>query len=758
MDKKTPLKTVSSARPSRPLPRPVEKASLRACELLSGYLRDMLDSADDKLFDLSDSRNRDGLDAMRELRLKRAGVEGGFHQSLESQFRKAFLGEDESSSALRNLDLNTLSLVQEDQMEVDLALGTMARRVRLSSETQLRAFNHRLEYLSEGKKEFSERNSPLDPAQIATAFRIEAEKLDVDIRTRLIMLKLFEQQVLNELGFVITEANQVLIDSGVLSDMTAPPIRASRQPGQSARSNKQTDSASGNPLEALLGPQGGSGGAVDPSALYAMFGELLDAMRLMSARPNAGPAPSNMAVMQGGVAYANGAPVSNPGQVRQVSSDDLVGMLNRLQRVETSLEGLGREQDEPVVRAEDMDVRVELSSLLGADSDEQAVHALDQADDAVINLVSMLFDFIFDDQALATEIKALISRLQIPFLKAAIADKSFFTNEQHPARLFLNALARAGSQWSKSQGVSDPLYRLIRESVFKVLNDFDLDAGLFERLRSDIEDVVSRQENQQQRIEERLQEVEQGKVLAEQSRRIVTVALQERIGQRALPTVAISLIKDAWQQVLYLTCLRDGSGSEQWNRYLKILEVLIWSVLPKKDDAARAKLAELGPKLIVSLRKGLEAVGYDGSERRRLLEELAALHQQLQQPVEDEPVREQVQLEPEPEAKQEEVEEERQELPIDHPTLKTVNALKTGVWIDIGTGEESKRLRLAANVRHGTKLVFINARGIREAEYSGMSLALAIEAGEIRLIDGSPLFDRALESVIGDLRRIREQA
>lgn len=755
MDNKRPLKTVSPARPPRPLPRPVEKACVRACELLAGYLTDMLDSADDKLFDLSDGQQKDGLDAMRELRMKRAGVESGFRQSLESQFRSAFLGEDDGTSVLRNLDLNSLSLVQEDQMEVDLALGTMARRVRIDSETQLRAFNHRLEYLSEGKKEFGERNSPLDPSQVVAAFRGEAEKLHVDIRTRLIMLKLFERLVLNELGFVITEANQVLIDSGVLADMKASPIRASRQPGQSARTQVHQNSA--NPLESLLGSQGGP--AADPSALYAMFGELLEVMRTISARPNAGPAPSNMAVMQGGVAYANGAPVNNPGQVRQVSSDDLVGMLNRLQRVETSIEDLGREHDEPL-RAEDMDVRVELSSLLGADGGEEAVHALDQADDAIINLVSMLFDFIFDDQGLATEIKALIGRLQIPFLKAAIADKNFFSNEQHPARLFLNALARAGSQWSSSQGVSDPLYRLIRESVFKVLNDFDLDANLFERLREDIEDVVDRQENQQQRIEERLQEVEQGKILAEQSRRMVTVALQERIGQRALPTVAVSLIRDAWQQVLYLTCLRDGSGSDQWNRYLKVLEVLVWSVLPKKDDAARAKLADLGPKLLVSLRKGLEAIGYDASERRRLLDELATLHQQLLQPVEDEPARELVKLEPEPEPEPEpeQVEEERQELPIDHPTLKTVNALKTGVWIDIGTGEDSKRLRLAANVRYGTKLVFINARGIREAEYSGMSLARAIEAGEIRLVDGSPLFDRALESVIGDLRRMREQA
>ena len=751
MEKVSPLKPVTASRPPRPLPRPVEKASLRATELLCGYLSDMLDSADDKLFDLSEGQQTGALDAMRELRLKRAGVESGFRQTLENQFRSAFLGSGDS--VLGKLDLDSLSLVQEDEMEVDLAMNTMARRIRMASETQLRAFNHRMEYLSEGKKEFGERNSPLDPAQVVGAFRGEAEKLDVDIRTRLIMYKLFERLVMSELGFVITEVNQTLIDSGVLPDMTAPPIRASRQPGQAVRKSADAAQPAANPVESLLAAKAG-GVVADPSALYAMFGELLEAVKLLSMRPDAGLAPANMAVMQGGVAYVNGAPVMDASQVRQVSSNDLVGMLDRLQRVETSLEEL--EHGHEPVRAEDVDVRVELSGLLGAESGEEAVHALDQADDAVINLVSMLFDFIFDDQALATEIKALIGRLQIPFLKAAIADKTFFSNEQHPARLFLNTLAHAGSQWSSSQGVSDPLYRLIRETVFKVLNDFDLDAGLFERLRADIEDVVDRQEIQRQRIEERLQEVEQGKVLAEQTRRIVTVALQERIGQRALPAVAVALIRDAWQQVLYLTCLREGSGSDQWNRYLKVLEILVWSVLPKKDQAARAKLADLGPKLLVSLRKGLEAIGFDVSERQRLLDELAQLHEELLSPVaENEPQREVVVLATEPEVA---AEQAGQELPIDHPTVKMVNALKAGVWIAIGAADDSKRLRLAANVRHGSKLVFINARGIREAEFSGMALALAIEAGDIRLVDGSPLFDRALESVIGNLRKVREQA
>jgi len=352
--------------------------------------------------------------------------------------------------------------------------------------------------------------------------------------------------------------------------------------------------------------------------------------------------------------------------------------------------------------------------------------------------------------------------LQIPFLKAAIADKSFFSNEQHPARTFLNTLAKAGSQWSGGQGVSDPLYRLIRETIFKVLNDFDLDAALFTKLSNEVDDFISRQEGQRQRIDERLQEVEQGKVLAEQTRRIVMVALQERIGERELPAIAVELIKTGWQQVLYLTCLREGSGSDHWQRQLKVLDVLVWSVLPKKDDVAKGKLAELGPKLLVSLRKGLESIGFDGSDGQRLLDGLAKLHGELLEPeMAAEAPRQMARIvEPEPEiAADSETDSDNsvEELPIDHPTLKKVNTMKSGQWIEIGQGEGSKRLRLAANVRHGTKLVFINARGIREAEYSGMALAQAVEAGEIRVVDGSPLFDRALESVIGDLRRIREQ-
>ena len=63
-------------------------------------------------------------------------------------------------------------------------------------------------------------------------------------------------------------------------------------------------------------------------------------------------------------------------------------------------------------------------------------------DEDIINLVAMFFDFVLDDHNIPDNVKALIGRLQMPILKVALKDKSFFTNTEHPCRHFINELSR----------------------------------------------------------------------------------------------------------------------------------------------------------------------------------------------------------------------------------------------------------------------------------------------------------------------------
>lgn len=107
----------------------------------------------------------------------------------------------------------------------------MARRARNGCAEQLKVLCHRLEYLFESKAEITERNNPLEPRQLVDAFNQGLEKLSLDIKARLIILKLFEREVMAETGFMVSEANKVLVDAGVLPDMKTAPIAPVRKPG-----------------------------------------------------------------------------------------------------------------------------------------------------------------------------------------------------------------------------------------------------------------------------------------------------------------------------------------------------------------------------------------------------------------------------------------------------------------------------------------------------------------------------------------------
>ena len=739
MAKVTQLKPVAGKAAVNSLPRPIEKVRDRYLSVASSYLEDMLDGADDRLYDLAeketDSERERYFDAMRELRVQRAGLTAGLKQAIQHQF--ACLGQgQEQAESLENakFDLDSLALVNEEELETSVALDNMARRARNGCAEQLKVLCHRLEYLFESKAEITERNNPLEPRQLVDAFNQGLEKLSLDIKARLIILKLFEREVMAETGFMVSEANKVLVDAGVLPDMKTAPIAPVRKPGNRSLSGGQSSSS--------------GAGAGGNDQMFGLLQELLVTMRGMQGgvAPANGAAPAvdmnaAMAVMQNGVPYLNGAPVANAASVHQVSSDDLMGVLNRLQRVERSLS----EKD-----GERANLKEDLSELLDSEHGE-AIHALDQADDDVINLVSLLFDFILDDEGLPSEIKALIGRLQIPLLKVAITDKTFFSNDNHEARLLLNMLARAGNQWDPQQGIQDDLYQRINHAVHRIIDDFEDDASLFATLLDEFQGFFDSQRSRSERVEQRVREAEEGKARAEQARQEVVAVLDKRMAGRQLPDVVVRLLRQGWQQVLYLTWLREGADSEAWQQQVKVVDGVVWSVLPHRDQGALEKLKALSPKLLKTLHNGLGRISYDDAEAKQLLTKFRDVHQQLLKGLETE----RVAVQPEMPAAEPQQQEQSAALPENHFLVKKAGQLSPGQWIEIVEGDEPRRAKLAANIRGGVKMVFTNRRGIKVEEFTAYTLAVALHEGTVKLIEEGALFDRALEAVIGDLRRMQ---
>ena len=62
---------------------------------------------------------------------------------------------------------------------------------------------------------------------------------------------------------------------------------------------------------------------------------------------------------------------------------------------------------------------------------------------------------------------------------------------------------------------------------------------------------------------------------------------------------------------------------------------------------------------------------------------------------------------------------------------------------------------LAAIIKPTGKYIFVNRTGMKVMEKTRMGLAVEFRRGAIRLLDDALLFDRALESVIGNLRKLK---
>lgn len=755
-----PLKGASEQTPTSPVGRlPVALIQVRdkAAQQLKQALQALFDNADDTLFQMADRATSNAeqnafFEAMRDLRLKRKSIERGFLQKVFETFSNLNQYEIGRAPQLDAVSFESLSLVQNDDLEESVAQDTMVSKVMSRDAMALGHLTTRINTLV--SKKIDDRTNPFGPRALCEAFLDACRSLGVEIKVKLIIFKLFDKYVLTELDQLYAEANQLLITAGVLPELkSAPPARRpqGRAPG-TARSAVAGGDAAG--VVADMGSE-------EVQEVFGALQALLSEVR------------------------GSGLPRREvPADAVPITSNDLMRLLSHLQ------------QHLSAQKVDDIDVRFQLDSLLTrASAKSGRSRVVGQVDDDVINLVSMLFEFILDDRSLPDSLKALIGRLQIPMLKVAVLDKTFFSRGSHPARRLLNEIASAAMGWSEQDDLQrDVLYQRIEQVVLRLLNDFVDDPGIFSDLLSDFLAYTGDERRRSELLEQRTRDAEEGRAKAELARQQVEQALNERLLGRTLPEVVVRLLQEAWSKVMLLTCLKHGAESEEWRATLATMDDLIWSVEPHEAPEARMRLLELVPGLLKSLREGLTSAAFDPFSTSEFFSQLESLHvqafQRFKRP-EPEPVVADV-AEPDapiaadaalvvdlPELELEaaaeapamvEVVEEiillapgesrapepEASLPEGDGALDQVDNLRVGSWVEFQEDEDHKvRCKLAAIIKPTGKYIFVNRTGMKVLEKTRMGLAVEFRRGAIRLLDDALLFDRALESVIGNLRKLK---
>lgn len=680
----------------------------KAAQQLQQGLQDLFDNADDTLFEMAD-KARNNVDhhiffeAMRDLRLKRKNFERAFMERLFEAF--ASLGQTGNGTLqwVPVVSYDALRGTSRDELEKAVALEAMLGRVRHRDGLALGQLTARLSALLGNP--LDDRENPLGPALLCEFFLRAGRSLGVEIRVKLIMLKLFEKYVLSDADLLYGEANRLLLATGVLPELKAVPSRRSGGRDTCGQSSQDAQPSAEQPVD-----ENGQEAFADLQAL--------------------------LTTLRGSVAPT----LEASAEPQPIATRDLLRLLSHLQQYVPEREA-----------EDDFDLRNQLEQLLTRVSVKSGKsRVVEDSDEDVINLIALLFEFILNDCTVPDAFKALIGRLQIPLLKVAVLDKSFFSRASHPARRLLNEIAGAVLGWSsRNDQPCDNLYLRVEQVVQRLLNEFVDDPAIFSQLLEPFCAFTADERRRSELLEQHTRDAEAARMLTEAARERVADVLNRRLLGKVLPRAVVQFLQQAWSQVLLLASLKHGEQSVQWQAGLRTMDELIWSVSLQRDTEAGRHLFEQLPGLLKALRDGLASAAFDPFSTREFFVRLQTLHVQAPDGVDElievrEPfVFSTADAEPAP------------ELAANDPDLLKVHQLRIGAWMVFQKGEgNTLRCRLTAIMAPTDRYIFVSRTGLKVLERSAGQLAQAFKRGVLHTLDDGPLFERALASVVGRLRQL----
>jgi len=737
----------SASKKTSALPPIVHTVRQHSRKQLAALLERLFNNVDDALFEMADRSRSDAdqhlyFESMRELRLQRENIRKAFGRFYAKGFDDVFGRSEDGDEP----DFDNVSVLDNDELEMSVAVTGIASKVTSQYSLLIMQLTKRLDHLAKNI-EITERTNPMGPERISNTFVDAMGCANLDIKVRIILLKLFERFVMERLSGLYTEANQMLADAGVLTDLTSVMRRERKGPERSERTGSASRSGSV------------SDGGFHPTTSYAQGDRGVG---------YGGGSSGNGSGISGGFAFIQELLSASRGRTR--SGGDVPGSAGVALTTADVLTALSQAQAElkapidieAVPRL--LDLRQLVLSNVRRREDGQLAR-LAQADDDVVHFVSMLFDYILNDRNLAIPMKALIGRLQLPIVRLAIMDRSFFDRSDHPARQLLNELSSAGIGWSGAKELKrDAMYNKIESVILRVINGFAGEPEIFEVLLDELRTFIKKDRSKRDQVEQRVRDNEKGRARTINAKQSAQKLINQKASGMRLPPDVGRFISDTWSKVLVYTCVKDGERSPAWHAQAEILDRLVWCLQPLDQLEDINRRDEMLAPLLDDLRGGMTQIQLAEPEIDKRLREmeshLANISANDRAYLEED--------EPAPADESFEVMDEivltlpgeqldqQVNVDVEPEYLEQIGKLREGSWVELmQPGGEMLRCKLSTIVEPGGRYIFVNRRGMKVTERSRRGLAVELKRRSLTILAESQVFDRALQAVIGNLRQMQ---
>jgi hypothetical protein len=700
----------------------------------------------------SGEQSRRWLESLREFKRARSQVTPRFLANIEDALARfddgaATRGAATAQNGTEHVRAE-LSLVETGDLELSLAVQEIATKSETRQSLTLLDLGHRFGVLA-GQPAFEAERVALGPAHMLRALRDASGCLDLPDEHRVLFCHAFDRVALSTIGTFYESLNAFLVEHRILRHLRVhAPLRPKSKSGSA-----DAPANIGRPREDTGVPA------------------FLPAARAASENSSGASVPESFATLRELLAGRHRAPdartAARAGSRGYVpSAEDVQTVLGRLQsKADARVVASGEAPQRSVTH-----LRQELLDQLHQFAPPGQRLQLDSEDSDTIDLVGMLFDYIEKSAPANGSTQKMLTQLQVPMLRVALRDKSFFTQGSHPARLLLNAIAETGIHWiDDSEGEADPVLLKKMHLVIERLNaEFDGDLSLVERMLGDLSQHVQTLAHKAEVSERRLVDASKGREKLGLARETASNAIAARVGVAKPGRLMRTMLEQAWTDVLALSVLRHGEDSEAYQKQLAVTDQLIAAGGGKGSSDQPAITA-----LRQEVEKGLGQVGFHHDEIQAVVRHLLAPGEATQE--DDQPSQTQiaVRLKSKTHLGHAAGEEKplqaavarRASLQLNAAELKTLERLQSlpfGTWFEFATNQQGDRVRrkLSWYSTITGRCLFVNPRGARAFERTLEQLAREIVRGQANVAapEKESLVDRAWNAIVASLRHLSRQS
>jgi diguanylate cyclase (GGDEF)-like protein len=374
-----------------------------------------------------------------------------------------------------------------------------------------------------------------------------------------------------------------------------------------------------------------------------------------------------------------------------------------------------------------------------------------------IEVVENLVDTIEEDPMVPDHAKGWIRQLELTLDKVATEQEDFLSEKNpHQSLEVINSLARLG-------GVSTGNARRTVDGIIEdINNNYDESPEVFDRALKKLRPLVERQNKAFTGNVQRTVKASQGQQTLHNAQRAVVSEMDERYAGKEIPEVLFKLLMPGWRNLLVNTHLRQGEDSSDWKKHVQALDQVFKHLDPDSDPVSSPDYME-PDELIRHIEEGLGSISYEPGMRIPLVNSLRQIItggataadlpsvQLGEGTVAEELGFADLNVEEESRQKLREAFAEDSQW---QRFYDRAHRLHVGAWVEFSEPGKEEDISIVAWVNDdGSRLVFVNRRGVRTHDISVEQMATLLQEGQARILEESdiPLTDRASHRMLQNM-------